>query len=361
VHVVVDLARVLETPLEGAELLDEAADRAEREGNEVGAAFARAAAAFSRSWTVKNGDNELERLALEALPLLETAGDHAGLAEVWAALAGGVYNGRCQYAQIEHASEQANRHALLAGQPPRLGMIGPALVYGPRPVSDALPMIEARAETYRHPGTRLDLAVFLAMSDRIDEARALAEAAQDQLREFGGERIADEHMTDIERIAGNTQAEADHLRANCDDLRVRGVTAALSTYASMLGRALCTLGEFDDVEELAAEGREYGAEADPVTQALWRQVTALVHAHRGNHADAERFAREAVAYSQQTDSPWTQGDALWDLATVLEAGGRLDDALAALREALGLYEQKEIVPVARRTRERLAALQAPTA
>jgi predicted ATPase len=88
---------------------------------------------------------------------------------------------------------------------------------------------------------------------------------------------------------------------------------------------------------------------------------ARVHAHRGNHADAERFAREAVAYSQQTDSPWTQGDALWDLATVLEAGGRLDDALAALREALGLYEQKEIVPVARRTRERLAALQAPTA
>ena len=199
------------------------------------------------------------------------------------------------------------------------------------------------------------------MSDRIDEARALAQAAEDQLCEFGGERLADAHMADIERIAGNTQAEADRLRLYCDDFRVRGVTAALSTYAPTLGRALCALGEFDDVEELAAEGRENGADDDPVTQALWRQVTALVQANRGNHADAERFAREAVAYTQQIDAPWTQGDALYDLATVLNAGGRLNDALAALREALTLYEQKEIVPVARRTRERLAALQAPTA
>jgi tetratricopeptide (TPR) repeat protein len=195
------------------------------------------------------------------------------------------------------------------------------------------------------------------MSDRIDEARALAQAAEDQLREFGGERIADTYIVDIERIAGNVRAEVDRLQVYCDDLRARGVTAALSTYAPLLGRALCALGEFDDVERLAAEGREHGAEDDPVTQALWRQATALVYAHRGSHADAERFAREAVEYAQRTDSPWAQGDAVYDLATVLEAAGRREDALAALRDALALYEQKEIVPIARRTRERLAALQ----
>jgi tetratricopeptide (TPR) repeat protein len=360
VHVVVDLARVLETPLEGAELLDETADRAEREGDTIAAALARAAAAYSRVWILKDGDAELERLALAALPLLEAAGDHAGLAEVWSALADGVYNARCQFAQIENASEQANRHALLAGQPPRLGMTAMALMYGPRPVSEALPIFEARAKTYQHSGIRLNLAVFLAMSDRIDEARALAQAAEDQLREFGSERIAVQHMADIERMAGNTQAEADRLRVHCDDLRARGVTVALSTDASILGRALCALGEFDDVEALAAEGREYGAETDALTQALWRQVTALVQAHRGNHADAERLAREAVEYTRRTDSPWMQGDALCDLATVLEAGGRVEDTLTALRSALELYEQKGIIPLARRTRERLAALQAPT-
>jgi hypothetical protein len=37
--------------------------------------------------------------------------------------------------------------------------------------------------------------------------------------------------------------------------------------------------------------------------------------------------------------------------------GRRDEASAALREALDCYERKPIIPLARRTRERLAALQ----
>ena len=52
-----------------------------------------------------------------------------------------------------------------------------------------------------------------------------------------------------------------------------------------------------------------------------------------------------------------QGEALSDLAEVLEAAGRRDEAAAALREALERYERKPVIPLARRTRERLAALQ----
>jgi hypothetical protein len=43
-------------------------------------------------------------------------------------------------------------------------------------------------------------------------------------------------------------------------------------------------------------------EHDPVAQSLWRQVAALVAAHRGEHTKAERLAREALIYSQKTDS-----------------------------------------------------------
>ena len=64
---------------------------------------------------------------------------------------------------------------------------------------------------------------------------------------------------------------------------------------------------------------------------------------------------------QTTDSPWNQGDGLCDLAEVLEIAGRSDEAGVAYRQALDLYEQKGIAPLARRTRDRLAALQAPTA
>jgi hypothetical protein len=41
---------------------------------------------------------------------------------------------------------------------------------------------------------------------------------------------------------------------------------------------------------------------------------------------------------------------------VLDAAGRRDEAAASLREALDRYERKEIIPFARRAREKLATL-----
>ena len=65
---------------------------------------------------------------------------------------------------------------------------------------------------------------------------------------------------------------------------------------------------------------------------------------------------------EKMDSPRGQADACnCDLAQVLEAADRHDEAAAAYRQALELYERKQIIPLARRTRERVAALQAPTA
>jgi tetratricopeptide (TPR) repeat protein len=89
-------------------------------------------------------------------------------------------------------------------------------------------------------------------------------------------------------------------------------------------------------------------------------VQARVHSSRGEHAEAERLAREAVALWEQTDGLYLHGDALCDLAEVLEAGARRDEAVTALRGALDCYDRKRIIPLARRTRERLALLeQAP--
>jgi tetratricopeptide (TPR) repeat protein len=111
--------------------------------------------------------------------------------------------------------------------------------------------------------------------------------------------------------------------------------------------------------ENASQGRDLlGDEVDPLDQSLWRQTAALVHAKRGETAEAEHLASEAVALLDTTDSTGRQGDALFDLGVVLEAAGRRDDAAATLRDALERYERKGIVPLARRTRERLATLSA---
>jgi tetratricopeptide (TPR) repeat protein len=91
---------------------------------------------------------------------------------------------------------------------------------------------------------------------------------------------------------------------------------------------------------------------------LWRQVRAKVLARRGEHAEAERLAREAVATGDSTEAPNDQADAHADLAEVLSLAGRADEAAEALEQALIRYERKENLVMAGRVRARLEALHA---
>ena len=100
------------------------------------------------------------------------------------------------------------------------------------------------------------------------------------------------------------------------------------------------------------------ASDDLVTQVLWRQVQALVHAHRGEHAEAERLAREAVAIAERTDGLNYQGDAFCDLAEVLAAAGRTDEAAEALEQALERYERKKNLAMVAQVTPRLEKLRA---
>jgi tetratricopeptide (TPR) repeat protein len=192
------------------------------------------------------------------------------------------------------------------------------------------------------------------MLDRVDEGRDLATPAAQQVHELGSE-IGLWPLAEIEILAGNHEAAALHLRMFCDWLDAMENYAVLSTYAPHLGRQLCALGRYDEAEPLARRGRELSESEDAVTEALWRQVGALVHARRGEHRDAERLAREAIAIIETTDGLRWQGDAHRDLAVVLETAGRGDEAAVELREALDRYERKQAVPFARWTRDRLAA------
>jgi tetratricopeptide (TPR) repeat protein len=158
-------------------------------------------------------------------------------------------------------------------------------------------------------------------------------------------------------IAGDHEAAATYLRDACDALEAIGNLGQLSSYAAMLGGVLCKLGRDDEAEPFVKRGRELGEPDDIATEQLWRQTQALVHAARGEREEAEGLAREAVDLSRRSDSLLSQGNALSDLAQVLEAADRREEASAALREALACYERKEIIPLARRTREKLATLE----
>lgn len=89
---------------------------------------------------------------------------------------------------------------------------------------------------------------------------------------------------------------------------------------------------------------------------LWRQAKAKVLARRGEHAEAERLAREAVAIGEDSDFLDGQGDAFDDLAEVLVVVGKADEAAEALEQALERFERKGNVVSAGRVRARLIEL-----
>jgi class 3 adenylate cyclase len=357
VHLAVAFAMSHFAARDAEPLLEEAARRADANADAAGAAHARALAAQMRLWTGEGSADEAEELGLAALPLLEERQDHAGLANIWFALANGAYNFRCRSDQIAHAAEMARRHETLVGRPHNRSdaLYAAALMDGPIPVGEALQRLNGLDSTWPTDSIR---ALLLVMSDQVDEARVLADAAERHARELG--REAYWPSVELAALSGKHEAAADRIGAWCAWLEKRGQTAGVAAYAGMHGRQLCLAGRYEEAEQRAAQARELNQrlnQQDPITQSLWRQATALVASHRGEHTEAETLARDALTYILETDYPRLQGDTFCDLAAVLKAAGRREEAAAAWHEALDRYERKGIIPLARRTRERLSALQ----
>jgi hypothetical protein len=157
--------------------------------------------------------DEQERPALAALPLLEAADDHEGLSEVWSALAFGAYNLGCRYEEMERASEEALRHAALAGQHrTSVAMLTVGLIHGPCPVDEAFRRMDSLAPSYPHPSTDMCRAVLLAMAGRIDAARTIAESAEARLRELTYDGFVHAAVAEVEEAVANDEAVAERLR-----------------------------------------------------------------------------------------------------------------------------------------------------
>jgi class 3 adenylate cyclase len=359
----VDLAATLfiEDSRRAAAIVDAAAERAAVEGDATGEAFARAMGGYHRFNINECSADELETLLANALPLLEQEADHAALVYVWEVFAISVANARGRWVDAARASEQALEHARLAGQQ-RTGLfwIELALALGPTPAAEALEQLDRLLPATPAPYSLFTRAWLLAMLDRFDEAVPLARESNERQRELDGRRIGEIRLAEIARMEGDHQTAARHLETACAWLEEREQLGLLGTYVLLLGRELCALGRFDEAESLARRGHELVGDR-PRDGAFWCQVQARVLAHRSEHAEAERLARAAVADHEQGDSLIFQGDAWCDLADVLAAAGRDEDAAAAFAEALERYERKENIPLAREARTRLSVLRSQPA
>jgi class 3 adenylate cyclase/tetratricopeptide (TPR) repeat protein len=346
-------------PHQAAAIAAAAAGRARAAGDEKGDALARAVEAFHRSWFAPDPDvDELEALVGEALALAEQAGDHAALVHVWSALGFGVANFRGRWDDWAEAGEQALRHAQLAGQSPTGLFHELALASGTRPADEALRTLDELHPENPPAGASLVRAWLLAMLGRFEEAWSLTDKTRERLWELTGAHWSDWIPAAIANLEGDHEVALRYLHPFCELLEEREQRFYLSSIAPELGRELCALGRHDEAERYAQLVRDLDVRQNVLGQATWRQVQALVHANRGQVEQAEALAREAVEIIEATDGLNYQGDALCDLAEVLRAAGRTDEAAATLEQALERYERKRNVVMAERTRARLAGVAA---
>jgi len=268
---------------------------------------------------------------------------------------------RCEMDAGLKVYERAFAHAQQAGYSPAADLATRAWCRfaGPTPVSELLAWLDENEwRAGRDQFFRAYRAWALAMLGRFDEARAiLAEARAEQAERGGGLLLANLTTFEsvaVELLAGDPAAAAEF---GAEGFRLQeelGDQSRMSAAAGNLARAFYALDRLDEADAWAGRAAELGASDDAFTQML---VRAKIVARRGEHAEAERLAREAIAICDETDVLDAQGDAYADLAEVLLLAGKPDEAAAALEQALERYERKGNRVSAQRVRERLIGLQ----
>jgi hypothetical protein len=203
----------------------------------------------------------------------------------------------------------------------------------------------------------------LAMLGRFDEARAILAEARAELAERGGgillANITAFESAWVELWAGDPVAAAEF---GAEGFRLHeelGNPGFLSNAAGTLALAIYALDQLDEADAWARRAEELGPRDDADNEMLWRRVRAKVLARRGEHADGERLALEAVAICDETDRLDAQGDVYADLAEVLLLAGREEAAAVALETAFERYQRKGNIVSAQRARARLAELRDP--
>jgi predicted ATPase len=348
-------------------VLDEAKLVASRTADERAESHVLVQLQFLRLLHASDGSTDGATQAVErVVPIFERYGDHGGLCsarrlEAW------LHWNEAHAGAAAEAWERAAAHASDAGDEHAraeiLTWIASSLWFGPTPVLEGIRRCEelrdevsgnpdAEALTLRH------LAGLHAMNGHFDVARSMLAASNAVFQDLGlSLNAATSHNEAlIEMLAGDNAAAEVSLRAGYDALTEMGEQAFLSTTAAFLARAVFAQGRTDEAEQLAQQSARLTAAGDLLTHILWRGVQARVLATRGQLDAAEELAREAVALAEQTDFVVYRGDALVDLAHILQRAGRVNQAADAAAAGLQLHEQKGNLVAAAKIRADLALL-----
>jgi tetratricopeptide (TPR) repeat protein len=360
----------LETLFEGGdarrayESARELAERALAAGDRVAELVASIERTKFATYVEPEGATErLERLASEALTEFETAGDDLVLYVAHAARASAAHM-HAQMDEEREAVDQAAAYARRLGFPHYEERLLPyaatSRLNGTTPVLEVIAWCEQRlAAGDTHPDLEIHRAQALALLGRFDESRTRARTLREELEERGAHvwlAITLWMQARVEHIAGDPAAAVEFGSRSAALLEEMGERSWRSTVIAGEADDLYELGDLEAAWTLAERAEELGASDDIATVLIVLEVRAKVLARRGDFAEAERLAREAVELSRTVAIVEAKGQAYEDLAEVLALAGKTAEAVQALEEALAIYEAKGAVALIERVRRRLSEL-----
>ncbi len=309
------------------------------------------------------GRFDLEEVG-ELVDIFERLRDDEGLADALCVLARlWFYSGRCAEAEAGYARavELARRLGDRRREREALDWLLGAKRFGPTPATALLEymgeVIEANVNEPRLVSSaQVMSASATAMQGRFAEARMLVTEGGSMAANMGivPELSAKQEGALVELLAGDARAAAETARLAWDRLGAIGETGFRSTTGGILAEALAATGEDEQAEAILDQVSRLAQADDIDPQIRLRMLRARLLAKRGELAEAERLAREAVAIVDATDYIDLGGDAHLALGDVLAAAGRDDEAASELRAALERYERKGNLVRAGQVRERLS-------
>jgi class 3 adenylate cyclase/tetratricopeptide (TPR) repeat protein len=302
-----------------------------------------------------------------AVKELESAGDHLGPIRAYHLML--LLNWTAgRYGPAEEAALALIEHARAIGDQTREIRFLPALatcsVYGPTPADQGTARCRALLEQVAgdHKATAListSLARLEAYRGNFEEARTLYTRSRAMLEEFGWNLLAACTSIDsgpIELLAGDPAAAERELRRDYEALDAMGERNYIATTSAFLAFTLLLQDRDDEADRFVRFCQETAAEDDLTSQFLWRQFRARLLSRAGDHESAIEMARRAIELTDQTEEPESQGNARLDLAAVLAAAGRSDEAAATYDEALERFRAKGIGVLVSEVGRRLEAL-----
>ena len=195
------------------------------------------------------------------------------------------------------------------------------------------------------------LGVLKAMQGEMEEAHTLRSQSDSIDADLGSRTdvfFQAQFWSVVDTISGDYAKAEDVLRNSIAGLDPE--THMVDINRDMMALAILAQGRYDEADELALQSQQSTTLPSDAFGAGWRRIRARVLAHRGEHEEAVRLAREASALMATTDYLPDTADTEYDLAIVLRATSDHDGAIEAVTHAIDVWDRKGIAVLPDRAR-----------